>query len=58
MKLFFSLNQALECGKLCSEITKAINKYTQNNTLNDTFMVIEFKESLEKKEICCIEYHP
>lgn len=59
MKLFFALNQSLECGKLCSEVTKAINKYAaENGNLNNTVMIIELKESLENKEICAIEYYP
>jgi hypothetical protein len=58
MKLFFSLNQNLECSKLCKEITKAINQYTQNNNLNDTVMIIELKESTENKKICKLEYSP
>lgn len=59
MKLFFSLNQPLECGKLCSEVTKAIHQYiADNGNLSNAVMVIELKESLENKEICSIEYCP
>lgn len=50
MKIYLSLNTPIECNKLCNTIAQTIHKYMQDKqTLENSVMVIEIKESLESK---------
>jgi hypothetical protein len=57
MKLYFSLNQALECGKVCKHLTKAINEYLESNgNIQNAILVIEIKDSIENETLPNLEY--
>ena len=56
MKLYFSLNKPLECGKVCNHLNKAIHQYLETNgTIENAVMIIEFKESQETTKTLKLE---
>jgi len=52
MKLYFSLNKPLECGYICSQINKLVQKYGNKEHI----LLIEIKETSEYIETPKIEY--
>ena len=58
MKLYFSLNQALECGKVCHYLTKTIHEHLEiNGTLENAVLIMEIKDSVEHQTLPKLEHN-
>ena len=58
MRLYFSLNQALECGKVCKHLTRAIHEYLESNgTIENAVLIMEIKDSLEHQKLLKLEHN-